>query len=1091
MVNAVSVSGTTATVTGSETYSSTTRSIANIRTLGASFIGVRDGVEDVLDNNERIIINGTIVDETGQFNLRLTNNSSLKIQANTNGVFRVGKVDTSGALPVYSKGGTLTIVPGAVGSASGEYIHFSDHQSDTTGTLEFYDTLINFYGKSNGGRVDFYATGYGGCTIHGIAQGSQSKNSMTMRLKTAVNFNDNILSGIPAVEFDGTVASFARNKFIDLTNGFVAFSNGAIVTLDAPDFLGTLPSRWGWISNAGFIFNDTKINSIPATEAQIQSVQAILDRRGHGGSDVATADRVFRFNKTHKETIVDASGNAVSDVKVWFRDNTSKIYTPSVNAQGKYSQVIDLKKSNNGSSNYEAVTMSFDNYYPIDKIIYRHGSNIQTSSYQNYNDFPSIGIDAESKVFLTDNALVTELDKSVIGAWTDVGTATRIYNAFSVWKESNLPSPTLGTLPVTRSGNTIDAGAYNVTIANAGANPVAYASNNITIKTAQLTDNITTTGTITIPNSGFTLRGFLTDNTKHTFSIDNIPTSSHLRVVKSVGGSDTTLIDEASTTNATEYFFVEKTAAIKILIESTTRTMTNERTLTAQEITNNPQINANNLLAPAIPATLRNDIAVSISSNVLNVVKTSGAPQITTDQFEVLLMNLITQNNTLDGKASLYSRQGNIFTLVPPLNTGSDFNGDFGVILPAGQNLLQLGNVIVTSLKRADGKVKVNINVPANSWWMLVKDSDGSVLQAPTQASTSLQLDENMDVKLTVKTKDKQDFQQIYNTGQGVTITPSPLPHNSYNPLAVLSSAEKGYWNVSFTSNKLLIYVNSSSKVASSLNDPSTAKNLLDHVITSADGVQFINAHGVGKYGFTGNSITIDHTIIEFHKSSSLAASAVVSTSFYVTRLDNTTYTSPNGDVYISDKALNLSVDQPTLEGYADYAANKNASTLLASDEWQVHASKTPHTVLVDTSFHSFARATLQGVNDTADEINGKLPVTVVIDNSLRSHVSAGFDNVSTADEIASQFYGRSEWQILDSKLPQTVLVDTSLRSHVDARFDAMPSASGDSDATMIIDAVVAVERSIASVMQAQLEQVESLAIEARDYGQIAANNSQ
>ena len=93
---------------------------------------------------------------------------------------------------------------------------------------------------------------------------------------------------------------------------------------------------------------------------------------------------------------------------------------------------------------------------------------------------------------------ISEPTKATVDAYTEIDTSNKFYDRAAAYLEDNFGSFTV--FLVSRSGNQIDAGAYNVTIDATAAAAFAITGNTITIKAGTFTGDMTTTGVITLAN---------------------------------------------------------------------------------------------------------------------------------------------------------------------------------------------------------------------------------------------------------------------------------------------------------------------------------------------------------------------------------------------------------------------------------------------------------------------------------------------------------------------------------------------------------------------------------------------------------------
>jgi hypothetical protein len=109
---------------------------------------------------------------------------------------------------------------------------------------------------------------------------------------------------------------------------------------------------------------------------------------------------------------------------------------------------------------------------------------------------------------LIPDANITEATKATVDAYTSVDNAIQFYDRAKAYLFDNYVGES-STL-VTRSGNAIDAGAFNVNIDATASSAFAISGNTITIKAGTFTDDMTTTGVITLAN-GAVFNGTRTD----------------------------------------------------------------------------------------------------------------------------------------------------------------------------------------------------------------------------------------------------------------------------------------------------------------------------------------------------------------------------------------------------------------------------------------------------------------------------------------------------------------------------------------------------------------------------------------------------
>ena len=178
---------------------------------------------------------------------------------------------------------------------------------------------------------------------------------------------------------------------------------------------------------------------------------------------------------------------------------------------------------------------------------YKYGYLIQSNDY-NLNGLE----DLELATSLLPDANITESNKTTVDAYTEIDTSEKFYDRAASHLADNLG--TYLNFIVTRSGNQIDAGAYNVTIDATASSAFNLTGNLITIKASTFTGNITTTGTILLQN-GSTFVGTFTDTngtiTITELTLTGLQTNTEVRIYEAGSTTEIDGIENSGTTFAT------------------------------------------------------------------------------------------------------------------------------------------------------------------------------------------------------------------------------------------------------------------------------------------------------------------------------------------------------------------------------------------------------------------------------------------------------------------------------------------------------------------------------------------------------------
>ena len=150
-------------------------------------------------------------------------------------------------------------------------------------------------------------------------------------------------------------------------------------------------------------------------------------------------------------------------------------------------------------------------------------------------------LDVERVLFADNN--ISQTDKSIVDAYTEIETLDKLYDGSSSWKVDNVADeyPTMDSQLIAVTGSTLDLGIQNLVIDASASQAfvVDTSTNTITLKANSLTvgngdfTSITTTGSISAQNGGEILFGYEDGNGKNIFVDFNWGTSDtyHINIV--------------------------------------------------------------------------------------------------------------------------------------------------------------------------------------------------------------------------------------------------------------------------------------------------------------------------------------------------------------------------------------------------------------------------------------------------------------------------------------------------------------------------------------------------------------------------------
>lgn len=149
--------------------------------------------------------------------------------------------------------------------------------------------------------------------------------------------------------------------------------------------------------------------------------------------------------------------------------------------------------------------------------------------------------------------------KASVEAYTDVSTPQEFYDAAKLHLVNNFAGET--STIVTREGNSIDAGSYNVVVDDQATDVFAFNGTTITIKATTFVGNISTSGTTTLSNDAKVI-GTFGATTVLPWTVKNVEgttrlqlynlTKNSLVVTQKLSGNAATYVDASGTYDQTE-----------------------------------------------------------------------------------------------------------------------------------------------------------------------------------------------------------------------------------------------------------------------------------------------------------------------------------------------------------------------------------------------------------------------------------------------------------------------------------------------------------------------------------------------------------
>ena len=288
-------------------------------------------------------------------------------------------------------------------------------------------------------------------------------------------------------------AVFLKSKSNDTTNGYTA-SGDSTITRGVVNANGDMVYDY----STSEVYNKTSDASGAIAKFEVLTGVQIHEYN-YNDADGATAYGIHFHNGVWRLSSSDLRTVTYSD---WDTTNFGNFYR------------VDRRSDSN--TNADDFTFKFCSY----------GHSLSSSS----QTLKGLGELAVTWV-LFDDFTITESDKSIVDAYTEIENSAKFYDRAKSYLTDNYAGE--GATIVARSGNEIDLGSYDLVIDATASSAFAISGTTITIKATTFTGDLTTTGTITLSN-GASVLGQYTDangtNIILPWSVTNIEAGSTLQL---------------------------------------------------------------------------------------------------------------------------------------------------------------------------------------------------------------------------------------------------------------------------------------------------------------------------------------------------------------------------------------------------------------------------------------------------------------------------------------------------------------------------------------------------------------------------------
>ena len=224
--------------------------------------------------------------------------------------------------------------------------------------------------------------------------------------------------------------------------------------------------------------------------------------------------------RTFNVGIKNSLGNSLSDVNVLIKNTSDNSDSVRGVFSGEINQLVEVYNGQKTGGGGYTIPNIIKNYQFKNAYFFKYGKQINSI----------LGIDMKAKeyvgnVFLLDDGSITEPNKATVETYTSIDTAAQFYDYAKSYLVDNYDGE--ATTIIARSGNTIDAGNYNVSLKSTGS-VFTFDGTTITINASSWKNaGIITTGSINV-EEGINING-------STFSSLNLTKGQNLTNVKVTG----------------------------------------------------------------------------------------------------------------------------------------------------------------------------------------------------------------------------------------------------------------------------------------------------------------------------------------------------------------------------------------------------------------------------------------------------------------------------------------------------------------------------------------------------------------------------
>ena len=296
----------------------------------------------------------------------------------------------------------------------------------------------------------------------------------------------------------------------------------------------------------------------------------VIDAKGRllRAEDTPNSQRGYlQFLRTYQSAPLDATTLSATEVKCYLKNTDNNDVIIDGLTSGVDEELLQYKYEHNATTTKGVITYEANgdpqttgtfftvaNNYIRGFISYDRLPTSRTFKIEDRND----GSPLVHDVVLVDDSAITDT-RATTDAYTVIDTPQKFYNKAKAYLTDNYAGET--STIVSREGNTINAGSYDVVVDASASSVFAISGTTLTIKATTFVGNISTTGTTTLSN-GAEVIGTFGATTVLPWTVKNVEGTTRLQlynltkdslvVTQKLTGTAGTYVDASGTYTQTE-----------------------------------------------------------------------------------------------------------------------------------------------------------------------------------------------------------------------------------------------------------------------------------------------------------------------------------------------------------------------------------------------------------------------------------------------------------------------------------------------------------------------------------------------------------